>query len=120
MSISNITIGVDIEQVSRFNDLDRTTNHKFLTKIFTSNEMDYCFSKREPAQHLAVRFVAKEAIIKAISSFGDKAPTLGEIDIEKNDFGVPSVNLAGYEVKLSLSHCKDKAMAFVILAKVLE
>jgi len=115
--IKNPGIGIDIEDIGRFKDLDINKENVFLRNVFTKNELDYCFSKKEPARHLAVRFAAKEAIIKAINFLSKKKPALNEIEIINNINGVPLVNLGGYDVKVSLSHCKDKAIAFAILEK---
>lgn len=118
MDLYNIFIGVDIESVSRFKGLDRKKDKNFLDKIFTEKEMDYCFSKKEPSQYLSVRFAAKEAIIKAINSLKGKASILDKIEIGNDMNGIPLVNLKGYNIKISLSHCEDKAIAFVIVEKL--
>jgi len=117
MNLNNMSIGVDIELISRFKDLNRKKEGQFLNKIFTEKEMDYCFSKKAPAQHLAVRFAAKETIIKEISSLDKKVPVFNRMSIENNVKGAPLVNLRKYNVKISLSHCKDKAIAFVVVEK---
>ena len=117
MNISNFSIGVDIESISRFQDLKRNKSKLFFSKIFTDNEMDYCFSKKAFAQHLAVRFAAKEAIIKAICSLDEKKIPLNKVEIIKKDNGVPLIKLKGYNIKISLSHCKDMAIAFAVVEK---
>jgi holo-[acyl-carrier protein] synthase len=118
MNLDNISVGVDIEQISRFKDLDRVRNFEFLNKIFTEREMDYCFSKKAPAQHLAVRFAAKEAIIKAFNSLGKTKLCLNKIEIIKDINEVPLVRVKGYNIKISLSHCKNEAIAFAIAEKI--
>ena len=117
MDLSNISIGVDIEENIRFKGLDRNKDSNFLKKIFTDLELDYCFSKKEPAALLAVRFAAKEAIIKAVSTFEDKPPSFNKIEVKKNKKNVPYFEIEGYDSKLTLSHCKDKSLAFVIILK---
>ena len=109
------SIGVDIESIERFEALDKKDSNRFIAKIFTKKEVQYCFSKKTPAQHMAVRFAAKEAIIKAISSLGKKAPAFNAIDIINDAKGIPSVKLKGYNIKISLAHCGDKAIAFVMV-----
>lgn len=116
-SFNDFGIGVDLELISRFNGLTVKKNSKFLNKIFTEKELDYCFSKKAVAQHLAARFTAKEAIIKAINSLSEKVPALNEIEVFNNPNGVPAATLKRYNIKLSLSHCRDKAIAFVIVKK---
>jgi len=110
----NFSIGVDIENISRFEN--KAHEGIFLTKIFTPSELEYCFSKSSPARHLAARFCAKEAIIKALSSLDGIKPYYKEIEILNTQDGNPYVNLINYNekfnVKISLSHCEDKAIAF--------
>ena len=117
MSINDFSIGVDIELIQRFKSLDRRKSGNFLTKIFTEKEINYCFSKKAPAQNLTARFVAKEAIIKAIKSLSKKAPALNEIEILNNAEGAPIATVKGYNIKISLSHCNDKAIAFCLVVK---
>jgi len=115
-----IGIGTDIEDIERF----RLTNkdHKtLLAKIFTEKELEYCFSKKPAAPHLAARYTGKEAIIKALNSISiGKNLQFNEIEIYNNEIGVPIVNINKFknlEIYLSLSHCKDKAIAFVIIVE---
>ena len=119
---ANLGIGVDIENIDRFLGLKIPENNAFLNKIYTKRELEYCFSKNNSAQHLAVRFAGKEAVIKALSSLEYEFSDFTKIEISNNEKGVPSVriNLAGFEdfnIKLSLSHCEDKALAFAVIKK---
>ena len=58
-------VGVDIEEISRFENKTLENDSHFLYKIYTQNELDYCFSNAQPARHLAARFCAKEEIGRA-------------------------------------------------------
>ena len=117
----DFAIGVDIEPILRFRDLDRMESRNFLAKIFTEKEIEYCYSKKEPAQQLAVRFTAKEAVIKALSYFGLSRVFFNNIEIVKDKEGRPFVHIAKegynnkYSIKISLSHCEDKAIAFAVV-----
>ena len=66
--MSEIFIGCDIEDVSRFRNRIKDRSDKFLDKIFTKEEQVYCNSKSDPAIHYAGRFCAKEAVVKAVKS----------------------------------------------------
>lgn len=116
----NFSIGTDIEDISRFRLLDLKKDRLFLNKIFTRKELDYCFSKKNTAQHLAARFAAKEAVIKAINSLRKTNLQYYNIEIINNEAGMPIINLKQSEYKnlkatISLSHCRDKAIAFVLI-----
>jgi holo-[acyl-carrier protein] synthase len=115
-------IGVDIENISRFRKLDVDADSAFLEKVFTQNEADYCFSKKNPAPHLAVRYACKEAIIKALANIGKSSVDYNKIRIFYNSEGVPKAKinkkgLGNVEVSISLSHCDDKAIAFAVIVE---
>ena len=122
-SLASIGIGTDIESISRFRKLWRKKDKAFLSKIFTANELKNCFSKNDPAPHLAARFTGKEAVIKALSALGQPYPELKEIEITNDRKGMPVVKLknkklSGTKVKLSLAHCKNQAIAFALIIKM--
>lgn len=114
----SIYIGCDIEEISRFEGKENDTH--FLDRIYTSKELEYSLKDAKIAHHLAVRFCAKEAVYKALSSSGINGINYKDIEIVNEENGVPIVNLikpiAGSpEIRISLSHCKTHAMAQVIV-----
>lgn len=116
----NIYIGCDIEEISRFED--KQNNKHFLNKIYTQKELDYSLNKAQTTHHLAVRFCAKEAVYKAMSSCGIENITYLDIEIENQKNGAPIVNIlkpldSELEIKISLSHCKTHAMAQAMIIK---
>ena len=109
-----MAIGVDIEDINRFVG----KSQKFLNRIYTKNEQDYCLSKKLPAKHLAVRFCAKEATIKALSGLNMAHPPLNQIEIYHNENKFPQIRLLNngenkLTFQVSLSHDRTKAIAFV-------
>lgn len=115
-----ISIGVDIEDISRFLGKSLENDSKFLKRIFTQSELDYCFKNSNPAPHLAARYCAKEAVVKALSNLCNKTIGYSNIEILKNENGSVRVNmlideLKKYNYSLSISHEKDKAIAFVVV-----
>lgn len=114
-----ITIGTDIVSIDRFKVFAQDLNHPILKKLFTQSELDYCFSKDHAKSHLAVRFAGKEAVIKALYSRNIEDVRYKDIEIKIKQNGVPFINIKEKYDKLkfeiSLSHCEDKALAFVIV-----
>ncbi|MCJ7509240.1 MAG: holo-ACP synthase [candidate division Zixibacteria bacterium] len=116
------SIGVDITDISRFAKLNPKKDRLFLSRIYTSAEIQYCFSKAKPAQHLAARFAGKEAIVKALKGL-EIAAYYKQIEISNDESGVPKAELKDkkilnkFDILLSLSHCEDKAIAFAIAHK---
>lgn len=118
--VNNLAIGVDIENIDRFRHLKLKKDSLFLKKIYTKTELSYCFSKKPAAPHLAVRYAAKEAIVKALSSIGYLNLDYQNIEIIHSKIDVPMVNirngqLKNLKIKISLSHSNDKAIAFVLV-----
>jgi holo-[acyl-carrier protein] synthase len=123
MGLSNFRIGVDIENVPRFDKYRLARDSAFLRKIYTDEELEYCFSKERPAPHLAARFAAKEAVIKALSGLDVSGVRHREIEVRKDGRGGPTIACKnggswGYAAQVSLSHSKDQAIAFVILTEI--
>jgi len=122
--MKDIGIGVDIERIERFQKLEIIKNKNFFEKIYTKAEINYCFSKDNPAPCLAVRFAGKEAIVKAL---GDLVSLKEPIDYKKieildKEYGAPEVkilddNFSLFRAAISLSHCDDRAIAFAIITK---
>ena len=113
----NFGIGVDIENICRFRKLDMLDDDIFLNRVFTKSELDYCFSKDNPAQHLAARYAGKEAVIKALTSIGKIKLDCNSVEICHNGNKAPIArindkNYQNLQVNISLSHCKDKSIAF--------
>ena len=120
MTGKEFTIGVDIVSINRFKNLDKIENRSLLNKIFTKNELEYCFSKVKAAPHLAARFAAKEAIIKAVKPLVNNDLNYNEIEgiNDKNDSPLINIlkkDLEIYKIDVSLSHSDDNAVAFVTL-----
>ena len=119
---SEFGVGVDIENIERFSKPNTIKNKQFLEKIFTKKELNYCFSRAKPEQHLAVRYAGKEAVVKALSSLGKANIDYKKVEILNSKNSVPMVKinnkeLGNLKIKISLAHCEDKAIAFVIASK---
>jgi len=115
----NFSVGIDIEHTDRFQNIDSEYSDQFLNKTFTDRELEYCFNKRNPHQHLAGRFAAKEAAFKALEQIESaKSPQITQIEIiqpEGSDFpkiDVPETNVIS---SVSISHTTDMAIAFVMM-----
>ncbi len=119
-----ISCGTDIIEIERIKDSIEETNNKFLNRVYTEKEIEYCESKKaQRYQHYAARFAAKEAVFKAISiKLEDKYSICWkDIEIINDSQGRPSVTLQGNiqknieQIDISLSHCKEYATANVVV-----
>ncbi len=120
MEFENISIGVDIEEISRFEGKERGKDANFLARIFTEKELDYCYKNKNYASHLCGKYCAKEAAVKALTNFNINNVYYGDIEILNKDNGIPFVNLPKYpdiKFKVSVSHSKLYATATVLALK---
>ena len=62
-----IGIGIDIVEIARIKDLRERQGERFLDRVYTETELQYCMRMKAPDQHLAARFAAKEAVTKAFT-----------------------------------------------------
>lgn len=118
----NISVGVDIVDNSRFTELDRKKDVAFLNRIFSLAELDYCYSHRDFAPHLAARFAAKEAVVKALAMLSVQKIEYNAIEIIRRADGVLEAKVADRAVAdvslaISLSHTRDMSVAFAIAQK---
>ena len=117
-----IKCGVDIIEISRVKESIESLGERFINRVFTEKEIEYCESKKaQKYQHYAARFAAKEATFKALSwKLEDKyAICWKDIEVVDDKQGRPSLNIIGMNlddienIDISLSHCKEYALANV-------
>ena len=114
------TCGTDIIEIERIKNSIDKFGDRFLNTVFTPKEIEYCESKKtQKYQHYAARFAAKEAVFKALSNNINAPDEWKSIEILSEESGRPKVNLK-IEVQdlenidISLSHCKQYAIAIVV------
>ena len=120
MNLDNVSIGCDIEEVSRFSNKSRESDKEFLSLIFTNAELEYCYKTVNFAQHLCGRYCAKEAVVKALTGFEITDINYNDIEIINKEHGMPTITIKKYphlNIKVSLSHCKAYAMATAMIIK---
>lgn len=122
-----ISCGTDIIEIERIKDSIEKLGDKFINKVFTLKEIEYCESKgKQKYQHYAARFAAKEAAFKAISwKLKDKYEiSWKDVEVENDEQGRPKLNLINRNLKgidnmenmdISISHCKQYAIANVVI-----
>lgn len=108
-----IGIGIDIIEIERIKESVEGYGDRFLKKVFTAAELEYCLSKPNKYQHLAARFAAKEAIVKALSSGKKNGFRWTDMEIFNEPNGMPIARLhgkmlkhlgEGNSLKISMSH----------------
>ena len=114
-------IGLDLIEVER---MERALERRprLARRLFTPDEISFASKRARPARHLAARFAAKEAVIKAI---GEPGVGLSQIEIASAETGRPCVELsgrarqlideAGVEIDVSLTHSREMAAAVALV-----
>ena len=93
-------VGLDSIEIRRIEKAIERWGEAFLNRLFTPIEIDYCLSKRRATQHFAVRFAAKEAVMKSLGvRIGSIKWT--DIGVENNSSGQPEINLSGRALEIS-------------------
>lgn len=115
-------IGIDLVSLMRFERCVQRWGERFFHRIFTEQELSLCSKKSMPHQSLAVRFAAKEAIMKALGTGWSQGIKWKDISIEEQEYGKPYVAISssawylkGKKIHISLTHTDENAMAFVII-----
>lgn len=121
-------LGCDVIEVERVMGVAERQGERFLRRVFTDEERQYCLSKGNPYPHLAARFAAKEAVSKcfttgigprlhwrSVSIFhGERLEPLVRLD----ELGTALLaEVGGARVMISLSHTQTVAMAVAAIIK---
>ncbi|MBR2786736.1 MAG: holo-ACP synthase [Clostridia bacterium] len=123
----HIKTGIDIVEVNRIRKDIEEFGNKFLNRIFTKEEIEYCEGKKvQKFQSYAGRFAAKEAIFKAISACIHNKYDVEwkDIQITNDKNGRPVVKIYGKlkevltvncEIDVSISHINETAVASAVV-----
>jgi holo-[acyl-carrier protein] synthase len=124
-----IGLGADVIEVARIKGVLDRQGERFLARVFTEEERAYCSGMAHPHKHLAARFAAKEAVMKALGT-GLGSFSLTDVEVRRAGGsgptrGAPSLVLHGAaalaaegrqvgRLHLSLTHTAEVAIAFVV------
>lgn len=119
-------IGIDLIEVRRIREAIAKYGDRFLNRIYTKVEIEYCSTKKSAELHYAGRFAAKEAAFKAMERGWGGDISWKEIEIHNEPSGAPRVVFYGKALELiqqkkivrahvTISHIEEHATAVVIL-----
>ena len=118
--------GIDAVEIDRIQQTIDRYGQRFLDRLYTAGEQEYCLRKKSSAESFAGRFAAKEAGAKALGTGISRGVTWTEIEVVREPGGRPTVRFHGRAAEiagrlgvehaaLSLTHTKELAMASVVL-----
>lgn len=121
-----LATGVDLIEVKRIARSIERYGDRFLGRIYSEREIDYCRRGRNSAERYAARFAAKEAGAKALGTGMNFGVFWRDLEVTRAPAGSPNLQLWGVAadvarrlgvktIALSLTHTSDSAIAVVIL-----
>jgi len=116
-------IGTDIVECLRIGRMIEQHGELFLTRIFTSFEIQFCQARKRATEHFAARWAAKEAILKALGIRWQPTLSWTDMEVRSQRDGRSEVRLSGTvreladtqqvgKILLSTSHCRAFAVAY--------
>jgi holo-[acyl-carrier protein] synthase len=120
-----VGIGTDIVECLRIAQMIERHGELFIQRVYTTQEIEYCSSRRAATQHYAGRWAAKEAVLKAMGTGWIRGISWRDVAVHNSTSGQPCVVLAGgarevceqrgiADMLISISHCRSHATAYAI------
>lgn len=122
-----IGLGLDATEILRVAEIMKRYGDRFLNRVFTAGEIEYCQRRRTFASSFAARFAAKEAAMKALGTGQSQGVHWKGIEVVRRH-GPPQLRfhggaLARFEAMgatgslLTLTHSRDLAIAHVLILR---
>jgi holo-[acyl-carrier protein] synthase len=123
--LPRLAVGVDLVAVDEVRAALEHFGDRYLKRVFTDHEVACSSGEGDVrARHLAARFAAKEATMKALGP-SDRLPSWRSIEVHQEESGRPRLRLSGHAADLarraflkdfavSLSHEGNIAAAVVV------
>jgi holo-[acyl-carrier protein] synthase len=120
-----VGIGMDATDIPRIAAAIERYGNRFLSRILTADELAYCLRRRDPTPHVAGRFAAKEAGMKAIGTGHSRGVLWRDIEVVRRG-GPPQLRFHGAAAEhfarlgaeqafVTITHAQTLALAHVIL-----
>jgi holo-[acyl-carrier protein] synthase len=118
-------LGFDATDIPRVREVFQQYGERFIRRILTDGEIAYCTRRRDPVPHIAGRFAAKEAAMKALGTGHSRGVLWKDIEVVRHG-GPPKLLLHGGAERraasmgvqsslLTITHSEALAMAQVLL-----
>jgi holo-[acyl-carrier protein] synthase len=117
--------GVDIIEIDRIQKSIERFESRFLNKIYTHTEIEYCSTKADKYRRFAARWAIKEAVYKALMKY-DETIAWKDISVKNDSDGAPvledlekimRIKEMGISIHITLSHSNNYAVAMAIAEK---
>jgi holo-[acyl-carrier protein] synthase len=120
-----VGMGVDIAEIDRIEAAIKRNGRRFIERLFTPLEIEYCERHRNRFERYAGRFAVKEAAMKALGTGWRRGVRWVDIEVTNLPGGKPTLRLNGVagefaarigvkNISLSITHSGNIAFAQVI------
>lgn len=120
-----VAIGVDAVEIERIRAMFERSGERFVHRVCTEQEGAYCLSRSDPAESLAARFAAKEAVMKCLGTGWTEGIGFQQIEVQRLPSGDTQLCVTGAALQraaalgirrwhVSLTHTERTATAFVV------
>ncbi len=117
-------LGTDLVGIARIRGVHTRQGERFLARVYTAAEQAYCLAAADPAERLATRWAAKEAVMKALGTGWTGGVDFRQIEVVSGA-GAPRLVLSGSAAEvarslgvarwlLTLSHSDGMALAVAL------
>ena len=121
-------LGIDATDIPRIGSAFERYGERFLRRVFTEGEIAYCTQRRNPVPHLAGRFAAKEAAMKALGTGHSRGVLWRDIEVTRAPGSAPQLKshrgaaarfayLGANSSLLTITHSETLAIAQVMLLR---
>ena len=90
-----VGIGVDLVETARIKESIDQYGDRFIRRLYTSGEIDYCEKFKNRAERFAARFAAKEAGFKALGTGWREGVRWLDVEVSNQANGKPELLLHG-------------------------
>ncbi len=123
-----VGLGTDIVEIDRIARLIERHGERFLERVYTLAEVEFCRRRKRSCEHFAGRWAAKEAVAKALGTGFVRGVYWRDIEVQSEQSGRPRVVLHGPagqyaqqigvdEVLVTISHCRAYATATALAVR---
>ena len=120
-----INHGIDLVECKRIKQMLERHEQRFLDRVFTAVEQQYCRSTKLRIERLAGRFAVKEAVLKVLGTGWRYGIAWTDIETRNDPAGKPLINLTGRaktiadkmgidQISVSVTHTTELAIASAI------
>ncbi len=120
--------GIDLVDCSRIQDAIGKHGDRFLKRVYTESELEYCQGRKREIEHLAGRFAAKEAVLKVLGTGWRNGIAWTDVEVVNEGSGKPRVILRGRcreiadqqgmaSILVSISHTETTAIASAVASR---